>query len=404
MSTSLLYHGFGIRGYEHVRIDFFEGEVIFTIRQKPDSLRCPVCGGGNVVGKGRRWRVFKSVPIGCKPVKIVWGVPRVRCHDCGVVRQVKIGFADERRSYTRAFERYALELLHSMTIRDVAAHLRVGWDLIKDIQKRYLDKHFAKPPLKHVRQIAIDEISIGHGHRYLTVVLDLESGAVVHVGDGKGAEALHGFWKRLRSSGARVQAVAMDMSAAYIQAVRRNLPGAVTVFDHFHIVKLLNEKLSELRRQLYREATDQLQKQVLKGTRWLLLKRPERLDEERREHARLLEALKLNESLAIAYYLKEDLRQLWEQPDQQSAAAVMDDWIAAADCSGIRVLRNFARTLAIHRRGILAWYDYPISTGPLEGTNNKIRTMQRQAYGFRDQHFLKLKILALHMTRYALVG
>ena len=78
MSTSLLYHGFGIRGYEHVRIVFFEGEVIFTIRQKPESLRCPVCGGGNVVGKGRRWRVFKSVPIGSKPVKIVWAVPRVR--------------------------------------------------------------------------------------------------------------------------------------------------------------------------------------------------------------------------------------------------------------------------------------------------------------------------------------
>ena len=126
--------------------------------------------------------------------------------------------------------------------------------------------------------------------------------------------------------------------------------------------------------------------------------------EKRGEHQRLLEALKLNEPLAIAYYLKEDLRQMWEQSDQQSAAAVLDDWIAAADSSGIRVLRNFARTLATHRRGILVWYDYPISTGPLEGTNNKIKTMQRQAYGFRDQEFLKLKTLALHMTRYVLVG
>ena len=118
----------------------------------------------------------------------------------------------------------------------------------------------------------------------------------------------------------------------------------------------------------------QLGQQVLKGIRWLLLMNPERLDDERNEPARLQEALTLNQPLATAYYLKEDLRQLWEQPDQQSAAAVMDDWIAAADSSGIRVLRSFARTLAIHRRGILAWYDYPISTGTLEGTNNKIKT------------------------------
>lgn len=131
------------------------------------------------------------------------------------------------------------------------------------------------------------------------------------VGQGKGSKALDPFWRRLRSSGAKVQAVATDLSRAYIQAVTENLPKATLVFDRFHIVKLLNEKLSELRRELYREAVDRLQKQVLKGTRWLLLKHPENLDPERNEHRRLEEALVLNRSLAIAYYLKEDLRQFW---------------------------------------------------------------------------------------------
>jgi transposase len=154
-----------------------------------------------------------------------------------------------------------------MTIRDVAAHLGVGWDLVKDIQKRDLSRRYARPKLKHLRRIAIDEIAVAKGHRYMTVVLDLDSGAVVFVGDGKGADALKPFWKRLRPSGAKIEAVAMDMSAAYRGAVSTHLPGATIVFDRFHVVKLFNEKLSGPRRALHREATDVMQKKVLKGTR-----------------------------------------------------------------------------------------------------------------------------------------
>jgi transposase len=324
--------------------------------------------------------------------------------ECGAVRQVRVSFADARRSYTKAFERHALDLSRHMTIRDVARHLRVSWDVVKDIQKRYLGRKFGRVKLKHLRQIAIDEIAIGRGQRYLTVVLDLESGAVVFVGDGKGADALKPFWKRLKASHAKVKAVAMDMSPAYISAVMKHLPKAVLVFDHFHIIKLFNEGLSDLRRDLYREATEKLHKKVLKGTRWLLLKNPENLDETRDEPKRLCEALKLNEPLATAYYMKEDLRRVWQQPDKQAARRVLMAWIRRAETSGIRMLIKFAHTLAGHRKQILAYYDYPISTGPLEGTNTKIRVLQHQAYGFRDIDFFKLKIYALHETRYELVG
>ena len=157
------------------------------------------------------------------------------------------------------------------------------------------------------------------------------------------------------------------------------------------------------RRQLFHELTATGQ-QLLKGIRWLLLKNPENLDSQRNERERLDEALKLNEPLATAYYLKEDLRRLWDQPNKACAAAHLDFWILQAEWSGVRILSKFARTLAMHRAGLLAWYDYPISTGPLEGTNNKIKTMKRQAYGFRDLEFLKLKILAIHRAKYALVG
>jgi transposase len=341
--------------------------------------------------RGTVERRFRTLPVGRRATFVVLPIPRVECQACGVVRQVKIPFADPRRTYTSAFERYALDLGRRMTIRDVAKHLGVSWDVIKDIQKRDLSRRFAKPKLKHLRQIAIDEISIAKGHRYLTVVMDLESGAVVFVGDGKGADALKPFWKRLRGSKAKIEAVAMDMSKAYRGAVSTHLPEAKIVFDRFHVMKLFNEKLSNLRRALYREATDMLQKKVLKGTRWLLLKASENLDEKRDEKNKLKEALALNQPLAVAYYLKEDLRQFWEQPGKTFATVFLDGWIKRAEASGIKILQEMAKTLAAHRSGLLAYHDVMITSGPMEGTNNKIKTMKRQAYGFRDKEFFNLR-------------
>jgi transposase len=404
MSTSLLYHAFGIRGYHYTRTDYPGGQTIFTIHQDPETCRCSACGSTRVHSRGRVERRFRTVPIGRRATFVALPIPRVECQACGAVRQVKIPFADARRSYTRSFERYALELGRRMTIRDVAVHLGVSWDVIKDIQKRDLSRRYARPKLKHLRRIAIDEIAIAKGHRYLTVVMDLETGAVVFVGDGKGADALKPFWKRLRPSGAKIEAVAMDMSAAYRGAVSTHLPKAKIVFDRFHVMKLFNEKLSDLRRALHREATDVAQKKVLKGTRWLLLKASENLDEGKDEKARLEEALALNKSLATAYYLKEDLRQFWEQPGKTFATLFLDGWLRRAEASGVKMLQQMARTLAAHRSGLLAYYDVMITSGPMEGTNNKIKTMKRQAYGFRDKEFFKLKILAIHESRYELVG
>lgn len=404
MSTSLLYHGFMIRGYEYQRTTYVWGGIVLTIKQARDRLRCPCCGSEDVHQRGHRWRLYRTLPIGGKPVWIDFKIPRLSCQKCGAWRQVRVTFAKERKRYTKAFARYVLELSKSMTIQDVAAHLGVGWDLVKEIQKEYLQKNFAKPKLRSVTLIAIDEIAIGKGHRYVTVVLDLESGAVLYVGDGKKGDALTPFWKRLKASRAKIKAVAMDMSAAYISAVTKHLSGAKIVFDRFHIMKLYNEKLSDLRRRLYSEAKDQLHKDVLKGIRWLLLKHFENLDDTRNEPARLQAALDLNETLAGAYYMKDALNHFWEHNSKREAKRWLNEWVEIANESGNPMLMKFAKTIQGYRSGLLAWYDHPISTGPLEGTNNKIRTMQRQAYGFRDHEFLKLKILGLHLTRYRLVG
>jgi transposase len=404
MSTSILYHGFGIKGYDYVRTKFAYGCICFKIHQDRFNLRCPLCNGRDVIRRGFKNRFFRLLPIGKKKAYVEFNIPRIECLACKIIRQVKVGFADTRRSYTKAFERYALDLCQRMTIQDVANHLGVSWDTIKDIQKRFLQKRFSKPKLKHLKKIAIDEISIGKGHRYLTVVLDLITGVVVFVGDGKSSDALIPFWKRLKASKANVEAVAIDMSPAYIRAVKDNLPNAKIVFDHFHIIKMFNDKLSDFRRELQREVKDSAQHKVLKGTRWLLLKNPDNLKEQKNERQRLESALELNKPLATAYYMKEDLRQLWNQKNQTEAQTFLDDWIKRAQSSEIQMLIDFADTLENHKKGILAYYQYPISTGPLEGTNNKIKTLQRQAYGFRDKEFFKLKIYALHLTKYALVG
>ena len=404
MSKTLLYRGWGIRGYEYTGTRYEDGGVCFGVEQDPATFRCAHCGSCAVERGGVVTRRFRAVPIGGKAVTIELPVQRLHCGACGKTRQAKVGFADARRGYTRSFERYVLDLSRHMTIKGVADHLGVGWDLVKDVRKRNLHRRFRKPKLKHLRRVAIDEISVGKGHQYLTVVLDLDGGGVVFVGTGKGADALAPFWKRLRGSGARVKAVATDMSPAYTAAVRGNLPRATHVYDRFHVVKLFNEKLSQFRRDAQREAETAVQKAVLKGTRWLLLKNPQNLDPSKDEVKRLDEALALNQPLATAYYLKEDLRQVWEQPGKRAAGKFLDDWVARARASGIAMLKAFAKTLVEHRDGILAYYNCRITTAALEGTNNKIRTMQRQAYGFRDRDFFQLKIYALHETTYALVG
>lgn len=406
MSTSLLYHGFGIIGYRYVRTDYQEGDIIFTVERKKFKIRCPVCKSKSVIRHGSLPRWFHSLPIGRKSTYIKADIPRVECKECSTNRQADIGFADPRFTYTRALGRYVLELARHMTISDVAKHLGLSWDLIKSIQKRHLENKYTNLNLRKLKRIAIDEIYVGK-RGYITVVLDIFSGAVVFVGDGKGSDALEPFWEKLRRyRKLKIEAAAIDMSPAYIKAIRENLKDTVIVFDHFHVIKMFNEKLSDFRRKLFNVTKDLLPRSVLKGTRWLLLTAKERLEDEQDKQQRLEQALKLNRPLATVYYMKEDLRQLWDwKGDKIAARWHLSSWIEMARGSGIGMLEKFAKTLERHFEGILAYFDYDsLSTGPLEGTNNKIKTMQRSAYGFRDMEFFKLKIMALHETKYALVG
>jgi transposase len=286
-----------------------------------------------------------------------------------------------------------------MTISEVAGHLNVSWDLVKEIHKGYLEWKYGKPSLKRLESIAIDEIYNGKKKKYLTIVLNLKTGAVIFVGKGKGAEALEPFWEKLGRRKKKIKSVAIDMSAAYTKAVRENLPKAWLVYDHFHVIKLYNEKLSALRSKLYGETEDADMKALLKGTRWLLLKNEENLDEKRGERERLKKALEANRPLMTAYYLKEELHRIWEQADREKGEEAFDRWLSTAEESEVGMLKRFAQTMREHRAGILNYYESQVTTAALEGTNAKIRVMQRRSYGIRDEKYLELKIYALHETK-----
>ena len=288
-----------------------------------------------------------------------------------------------------------------MTVTDLAAVTGLGWDTVKNILKARLEKDYGHPRLRGVERLSIDEIYFGRHKKFYTLVIDLDSGQIVWVAKGKGGEALSPFWRALRGSRAKIEAVAMDMSAAYWAAVMEHLPEAAIVFDRFHIMKLMNEKLDDLRRAMVNEATGPM-KQTVKGIRYLLLMRRENVEEEKLP--RLDDALKHNEPLFTAYLLKEALGLLWEQPTYGQMRSFLSEWCAWADESGIRQMRQMARTLRSHRSGILSWWKHRINNGRMEGINNKIKTLLRQTYGLRDERYLVLRLLGLHVSRLELLG
>jgi transposase len=297
--------------------------------------------------------------------------------------------------------RFVYGLSRVMTLSDVADLTLLSWDTVKTITKTYLEKDYGKPALKGVRYLGIDEIHLGQKKRFYTIVIDLEDGRILWVKPGRGQSALRGFWRRLRLAKVRIKAVATDMSAAYWSAVLEHLPDAALVFDKFHVIKLMNERLDDLRRQMVREAQGPL-KLKIKGTRFLLLRNPQNLKDD--HIPKLEEALHLNEPLLLGWYLKEELRELWQQPSRQQMAAFLRDWCDKARQTGIGQLIKMAKTLQTHASGILTYAKYPITSGKLEGINNKIKTLTKRSYGFHDVNFFILKLLSLHHSKYKLVG
>jgi transposase len=310
-------------------------------------------------------------------------------------------FAPAYVGYTHRLRALIEDLRGLMTVTDLAAVTSLSWDTVKTIIKNRLEKDYGHPRLRNLQRLSIDEIYLGRRKWFWTLVIDLDTGRIVWAAEGRGAEALRPFWPRLHSSRAKIEAATMDMSAAYWAAVAENLPHTAIVFDRFHITKLANDKLDDLRREMVREATG-LMKQTVKGVRYLLLMRRDHVEAEKLP--RLNEALKHNEPLFTGYLLKEALGLLWEQPSYAKMNAFLHEWCDLAAQSGIRQMMQLAKTLLSHKSGILSWWKHRINNGRMEGINNKIKTLLRQTYGLRDERYFVLKLYSLHHARQELLG
>ena len=407
MSTSILYHIFKARGVQYKSTKYFADRNVFKGEIDDNYIRCPECKSTDVIRFGYKERLFKTLPVGGKKTELLIKIPRVHCNKCLSSRQVDIPFAQPKKHYLKALGRYVIDLCSVMTIAAVSEMTGLCWDTVKAIHKQYLGRKYKNPKLKNLKYIAIDELYLGKKQKFITIVMDLVSGRIVYIGEGKGKDALKGFWKRLKRSKAKIEAVATDMASGYIFAVLDNLPDADLVLDHFHLVKWFNDKLTGFRREIYREA-NAIDKEILKGSRWLLIKAPENLkshnDKNKDQRYRLQQALEINEPLAKAYYMKERLRLIFQCENKEQAQNELNYWISEAQDSGIKILKDAAKKLLLWKPYILNWYKHRISTSKLEAGNSKIGTLQRNAYGYRDQEYFRLRIFNLHNENYALTG
>jgi transposase len=402
-TTSYLYHALGLLRYEHLSTEFRGGTVYYHVIRKKDERRCAGCGArwDKLIMQGRFERCFRALPVGRRPQFVLLHGHFQHCAHCGRTLREPIDFAKGKRRRLKAFDRYVVDLCGIAPIKHVALFLAVGWDLIKEIFKEHLANKLKRRKLKNVRYLAVDEFSIRKGHHYMTVVLDLERGQILHVHEGKDANALIPFLEKLKRKKAKLMAVAMDMSPAYLQAVREVFPKVDIVHDPYHVVTIVNRAIDETRRTIARELCAQ-DKQVIKGSRFLLLRGLESLHP--RSLEKLMMLMDINEPLYAAYLLKEDLRMFWNLPNENLATVFLDSWTQQARGLGLEHFSKLADTLDRHRQGLLSYFRHRISTGPLEGLNNKIKVLKRQAYGFRDNAYFKLRLYFIHESTPAFAG
>ena len=405
MSPSLLYQAFGVIGYTCRKTEYKDSAITFHIQEKKDkTLRCPHCGGSHIIRYGKSCREVRNLPIGGKRSYLCIHSQRYYGKDCLKAFQKDIPFVKGYAGYTYRFSRYVIDMLRlGLTIKEVSKHLQICWDTVKEIHKKYLHTHYSRPALKDVKHIGIDEFAVAKGHCYKTIVVDMDSGHIVYVGEGKGKDALVDFWKRVRYAHTTIETVSSDMSKAYISSVKEHAPDAIHVYDHFHVVKLINEGIDKVRRQTYQKETDEEKRKVIKGSRWLLLyKDKSEFTEDMTQ--RLNTILEINKPLATAYYLKEEADEIWKQPSKAAAEACLERWCATAEKSELTPIVAVAKSLRLYKTGILAWYDYKTSNAKVEGINNKIKVMKRKAYGFRDNNYFNLRLLGLHDLTNANIG
>lgn len=368
-----------------------------------DRHLCPHCGGLIEHPYRERVRDVRGLPDGRCDVLYRVQMHRYRCTACGKRSYETLPFLSNPKSrITRQLERTIVEMRAWASITDIAEHFDLPWETVKEAEKAALRRRFARVPLAGVRHVGIDEIYVsGKGERakrFLTVVRDLDTGAVLEVAEGKGKAALAKFARRVRKCRKAVESVCMDMSNSYAPWAEKTFPRARVVYDHFHLIKSLNEKVDAVRRRAARNADERTRK-VIKAHRYDVLRSPENLEPDGRKA--LDEILATFEEVSQAHGLREQVRSIYSTAKTEpEARAAFAQWCAAAEASNVPECRTMGGTVRRHLDGILGYWTFGgANNASAEGFNNKIRWLIRVAYGYRDREYFRLKIFALPKTR-----
>jgi transposase len=367
---------------------FSEGALILTFRRRFRRLTCPVCGTsvlGRFEEKIRRWRHLS-----------LWGVPtylegpirRLRCPTCQSVRTERVPWARPGSDFTQPFEDVVAFLAQSLNRTAVTELAGVAWETVGRIADRLVAEKLDDRRFEGLRRIGVDEIAYRRHHKYLTVVVDHDTGKVVWAAPGKSAETLSAFFRELGPERlASIEIVSLDLSAAYQKALREALPNAQIVFDKFHVAQLAQKALDEVRRELVRELAPD-QRSTLKKTRWALLRRPDTAPDPAKDEAKLSVIQKHNAPLYRGYLLKESLLEILDAPTRPQAEIEAKAWLAWATRCRLRPFVRLARTVRDHLEGILTAVHTGLTNARLEGINNKIRLLSHRAYGFHSAQSL----------------
>lgn len=400
MSTSLLYHTQGIREYQFEHYGpYINGNVVCYIRRK--YFYCSKCNCPQVSVNIIKERTIRGENIGNKLFYLKVPVHRMYCKNCQSVTIENLSFLSSPKArITKSMERTIIELRSEMSISAISKFFDLDWRTVKDCEKKHLARKFRHILLKHVTTIGIDELYVKSqgNEKYITIARDLESGSVLFVGNGKGVESLALFGKRLKRSKSSISVVAMDMSKSYISWVKEVLPEATIVFDHFHVIKLMNDKLDKVRRRTSLNLDDE-QRKLLKNQRFLFLRNVENLEADARQ---LLDNLrKVFKELGDVSMMKEGLRSIYHiAANVCQAEAAFKNWCSIARETQIKELEEMAKTIENNLHGIVGyWKTNSLSNAGMEGFNNKVRWLIRQAYGFRDKEYFILKIYNLPNTK-----
>lgn len=335
--------------------------------------------------------------LGCADGEVYLDIPvrRVKCARCGVKTE-KLDFLTGNTKHTLRFAMQIGAFCRAMTIKDVARLMRLDWDTVKDLDKIYMREQLrvAGPPKPEI--IGVDEISIRKGHSYRIVVSDLEARrAVWFGGEGRTEADMDRFYAFLgKEKSQKIRLAVMDIWKAFRNSTQKNAPQAAILFDKFHILKHLSDALDAVRRSEYKRVTGD-ERTYIKGQRYVLLSNRENLSDDGR--ANLEKLLKANARLNVAYLLREQFAQLWDYADPTDARSFFEGWRRQLEGQELKPYEKFATMIDKHWDGI-ASYAQPTHNVPLgfvEGLNNKIRVLQRRAYGLRDEEYLALKVTTL---------